>query len=151
MSFYLTDQEVNELLFYSGVSKIKRHRPLDSLGSSYATGLRQNAHSILMHWSDHGVPNNIWKEIERNSPLILKKFNLIQTSITVQPIPVVQQIIMDETQSRVITRNLKLFIYKRYPYFTLIFSWMISRIRIFQLHKLMKWWLIMMTILLTTK
>ncbi len=104
-----------------------------------------------MHWSDHGVPNNIWKEIERNSPLILKKFNLIQTSITVQPIPVVQQIIMDETQSRVITRNLKLFIYKRYSYFTLIFSWMISRIRIFQLHKLMKWWLIMMTILLTTK
>ena len=151
MSFYLTDQEVNELLFYSGVSKIKRHRPLDSLGSSYATGLRQNAHSILMNWSDHGVPNNIWKEIERNSPLILKKFNLIQTSITVQPIPVVQQIIMDETQSRVITRLLKLFIYKRCPYFSLIFSWMIWRIWILQLHKLMKWRSVMMTILLTTK
>ena len=91
MSFYLTDQEVSDLLLYSGISKIKRHRPLDSLGSSYATRLRQNAHAALMHWSDFGIPDIIWNEIERNSLLLLKKYNLIKTTITPNPYLLINQ------------------------------------------------------------
>ncbi len=84
MPFYLTDEEVGDILFYSGVSKGKRHRPLDSLSSSYATSLRQNAHTALVQWSDYGVPNNVWHEIENNSPNLLKKFNLVTELISDQ-------------------------------------------------------------------
>ena len=102
MSFYLTDQEVSELLFFSGFSKIRRHRPLDSLGPSYATRLRQNAHTTLMQWSNSGVPSAIWNEIERLSPHLLKKFNLTKTTASIQPTPADQQIITNENQPRVI-------------------------------------------------
>ena len=84
MPFYLTDEEVGEILFYSGASKGKRHQALDSLGSSYATRLRQNAHTTLVQWSDYGVPNTLWPEIEKNSPNLLKKFNLVMELISDQ-------------------------------------------------------------------
>lgn len=95
---YLEDEDVENILFYSGQAKRRRHQSLESLQPTYAAGLRRRAHTILEQWSTAGVPDTVWDALQREAPGIVAKYNLFIIPLAPQSV---------ELSAAVIEKNVK--------------------------------------------